>query len=496
MPLAYPQQHKPRNPLYPPPSIHDQERRSNNPSTRNPPAPYYHSYSPRPPSPSIPHPSYPQYSSSRGGPAMQPDPAPLPHWSETNIKRARFDTMCGHCRLPIRTGTRIVYHFQLRRFVHATCAQETASIPNYIPATIHEPAQASHHIPDLLAPGSPLDLLSPSYRQEAVRWVQYHGDCSVIPGIHVEFSSNGLKRYLNYRSRSTKGIAGILCKLKKMGQVCGFILCTSKYQQPSLQYQEIQDHKRKILSGRRDAGLDGDRNEALATGKFAVGFVLSGFRIINVDDYDDLHPIHGEFMAIETMLHSGCLRFGIFNDTNPLREDLHYSVLDSAWVFTTTWRKTRKSNRPYSIRFFCAPDEDFAGMYRSTAPHGSTLISAGTIISWYLHSTGLQDADPKTPLFPRLSTFPDRRYAFQRWLRSVFSAVLPAGSNLPNRIRPHSARAGWATDRARQNVPSHTLQAEGRWNDPRAMRLYVRECLRDVIAHGRPRYINRKEPLP
>ena len=89
--------------------------------------------------------------------------------------------------------------------------------------------------PANVAPGSPLDSLSPSYRQEAVRWVQFHAECSVIPGIHVPFTSGGLKHYLEFRARSSKCISQILCKLKKMGQVCGFVLCTSKYQQPYLQ---------------------------------------------------------------------------------------------------------------------------------------------------------------------------------------------------------------------------------------------------------------------
>ena len=87
--------------------------------------------------------------------------------------------------------------------------------------------------------------------------MQFHANCAVIPGIHVDFTDNGLKRYLDYRSRTSKCIAQILSKIKKMGQVCGFVLCTSKYQQPSLQYQVIQDHKRHLLKSRRDAGLDG-----------------------------------------------------------------------------------------------------------------------------------------------------------------------------------------------------------------------------------------------
>ena len=81
----------------------------------------------------------------------------------------------------------------------------------------------------------------------------------------------------------------------------------------------------------------------------------------------------------------------------------------------------------------------------------------------------------------------DRRSVYQRWLRFVYTNILPEGSTLPARIRPHSARAGWATDRSRQEVPTHTILAEGRWTDERAMRKYIRTNVRDLSTSSRHR---------
>ena len=353
-------------------------------------------------------------------------------------------------------------------------------MPNYIPATVNNPPQESRHIPDLLAPGSPLDSLSPDYRQEAVRWVQFHSGNPRIPGIHVDFTNDSIKRYLEFRARSSKCISQILCKIKKMGQVCGFILHTSKYQQPSLQYQVIQDAKRQVRKQRRNAGLDGEKNEALATGNFAIAMLLQAFRIRTKEDFARLHPTHQEFLAIYVISHVGCVRFGLFHFTTPQRSALLYSRLEAALMMKAKWRKTGKSNREYTLRIPCTPEDSHPGKYLVITDIGPVYISAGTIVTWYLHVSGLYNAPGSSLLFPIMAHLPNRRRHYTRWLRYVFTHALPPGSTIPKRIRPHSARAGWATDRARQNTPHMTLRAEGRWSDHRAMMQYVRECLRDL----------------
>ena len=83
-----------------------------------------------------------------------------------------------------------------------------------------------------------------------------------------------------------------------------------------------------------------------------------------------------------------------------------------------------------------------------------------------------------------LESFRDKRSTYQSWLQFMFTAALPAGSPIPTLIRPHSARAGWATDRSRQEAPTHTLLAEGRWSDRRAMRTYIRTNVRDLSANA------------
>ena len=130
-------------------------------------------------------------------------------------------------------------------------------MPNYIPATVHNPPQESPHIPDLLAPGSPLDSLSPDYRQEAVRWVQFHSGNALIPGIHVDFTNDAIRKYLEYRAKSSKCISQILCKIKKMGQVCGFILHTSKYQATTI--VAVPDNPRCKTTGEETKAQRGSR---------------------------------------------------------------------------------------------------------------------------------------------------------------------------------------------------------------------------------------------
>lgn len=131
-----------------------------------------------------------------------------------------------------------------------------------------------------------------------------------------------------------------------MGELCGFILCNSKYQQPSLQFQRLRSIKADIRRERRVAGLDTGINEALAAGNFALTLLLAGLDIRSADRLRNLHPIHRELITIHAMQHAACMRFGLFRDTDILREDVIFAAHDNALVMYTTWRKTEKSNRP------------------------------------------------------------------------------------------------------------------------------------------------------
>ena len=420
---------------------------------------------------------------------LSPEPPLLPHWSTTNTKRARFHTVCPACHDEIAIGDRILYQFQYRRFVHENCASGPRGDAQYAPPPHPNPPQAGIELPDPLAPGSDLDRLAPSYRAEVVRWVQYHGSYPRIPGIHEEFSQRSLEHYLRYRSETCRDMSVICSKLKKMGEVCGFVLCTSKYQQPSIQYQQLRSTKLEINKCRRLEGRDTITNEALATGNLGVVMVLSGYDVRSTRRLKPLHPLNREFIAIEVMLHAGCIRFGLFRFTDILREHLEFSTIDNCHVLKSTWRKTSKSNRPYSIKFYCKPKANNPSKYAIPGVRGPTYTSAGKIITWYLEATDLMNAPGHARLFPHLARLPDRRKTFTRWLQSTFAALLPPGSEIPRRIRPHSSRAGWATDRARTNTNRQTIMMEGRWRDPRAMNKYIRTSLRDLLNSTRHRAI-------
>ena len=209
-------------------------------------------------------------------------------------------------------GERISYQFQYRRFVHEFCATKQIVSDSYSPHSHPHPPQEFTPIKDPLAPGSPLDELSADYHAEAVRWVQFYAGRTLIPGIHRPFSTSDVERYLANRSKTNKDLSGLLCKLKKMGEKCGFVLCTSRYQQPSLQYQRLQSCKALLMKARREEGLDHETNEAIATGNFAITLFLAGFDVRSLRRVHQLHIIHKEFITIHTMCHGGCIRFGIF----------------------------------------------------------------------------------------------------------------------------------------------------------------------------------------
>ena len=247
---------------------------------------------------------------------------PLPHWTKTNAKFARYASTCQACGKPILIGSRISYQFQFRRFVHEHCSTVPHTHMHHTPVHPPHPPQEFDPIHDPLAPGSPLDALSASYRAEAVRWVQFHAGTIMIPGIHCEFSTSGLEKYLRHRSKTNKNLAIIESRLKKMGELCGFILCNSKYQQPSLQYQRLRSAKATINRERREAGLDASTNEAVATGNFAITRLLAGFDVRSMNRFRKLHPIHQELIAIHTTQHAKCVRFGLFGATDPTRGDV------------------------------------------------------------------------------------------------------------------------------------------------------------------------------
>ena len=221
-------------------------------------------------------------------------------------------------------------------------------------------------------------------------------------------------------------------------------------------------HKARLKKARRLAGHDAVTNEALATGNFAVTLLLSAFDVRSKRRFEKLHPTHRELIVINVMQHTGCIRFGLFRFTDILREQLMFSAHLRAQVLRATWRKTHKSNRPYSITFPMRPPPNNPARYALPGARGPTYITAGKIISWYLDITNLKDAPGHTPLFPCLALVTNRRAYYANWLKTVYKALLPPECNLHLRIRPHSNRAGWATDRARDNAHQPPYHPNGR----------------------------------
>ena len=402
------------------------------------------------------------------------------HWSSTNVKQARFDSFCQKCRLSITVGEPILFHFGLRRFVHAWCAPAEAVTSTQHPSANETPAQAETTHPSLLSEGSPLNNLSKTYRMEAVRWVQFHVAVKLIPDIHTPFTDTSIKNFLEFRSQTTKGFGQIISALKAMGVLTGFSLHSSRFQQPSLAYQRLRSEKARLNKLRRKKGLDKATKRSIAAGLWAISILLAAFDIRSRKRMARLHPWHQMGITITVGLHAGCGRFGLYEYTDPTREDVVFAAQDNCHHLMVTWRKTRKSNRPYAIRLPCRPPRNNPARYVIPGPGGPTYVAAGQIWSWYLQNMGLNSAPGSTFLFPLLRESTNRREAYTHWLRSVFTMALPAGSPLPAQISPHSMRAGWVSDQTRQQVPIHTIKAQGRWHDLRAVQLYIRTSVRDL----------------
>ena len=182
------------------------------------------------------------------------------------------------------------------------------------------------------------------------------------------------------------------------------------------------------------------------------------------------------------MMYTGCIRFGLFDQTDPKMEDLSFRSLDEMYLLTATWRKTSKSNRPYSISFPRRPPPNHSARYVVPGRHGPTYVSSGEVIEWYVRSeTELGNTEF---LFPLLMSVTNRRTHYMTWLRSVTRIAMPEATPFLHLIRPHGLHAGWATDRSRCDVPAQTLAAEGRWKDVTAMLRYIRTKLEDVLRTG------------
>jgi hypothetical protein len=267
-----------------------------------------------------------------------------------------------------------------------------------------------------------------------------------------------------------------------MGMVCDKELHTNSNQQPSLQYQQIQFHCNELMKARRAAGMDAIVNEALGYNNFVLSRIYAAFDIRSFRRFRRCHRVHRMYMCISAKMYVGCIRFGLFSDTDIMTEDMIFRAMDAMYLLSTIWRKTHKSNRPYTIRFPKRPPPNHPARFVLPGRNGPSYVTAGDIIEWYLRSEA--ELGDNACLYPLLLDITDRRAHYMKWLREVTRAAIPESAPFIHLIRPHGLRAGWATDRSRANVPAHVLAAEGRWKNVDAMLKYVRTTLEDLCKTG------------
>ena len=175
----------------------------------------------------------------------------------------------------------------------------------------------------------------------------------------MDFDTAGMQDYLEFRAETRKGLAGVLSALKQMGMLSGFSLHSSKFQQPSTQYQQLQHTIRKLEAKRMDEGLDAGVNQAVGVGRWGGGLLMSAFSCYSYKKFKKLGKIHQECLAIFSIMYrGGGGRFGLFQYTVPHHLHLTYAAHIHAFRLEATWRKTHKSNTPYTITVPLDPTED------------------------------------------------------------------------------------------------------------------------------------------
>ena len=228
--------------------------------------------------------------------------------------------------------------------------------------------------------------------------------------------------------------------------------------------------------------MDAIVNEALGYNNFVMSRIYAAFDIRSYRRFRRCHRVHRMYMCISAKMYVGCIRFGLFSDTDIMTEDIIFRAMDAMFLLSTTWRKTHKSNRPCTIRFPKKPPTNHPARFVLPGRNGPSYVTVGDIIEWYLRSEA--ELGDNACLYPLLLDVTDRRAHYMRWLREVTRAAIPESAPFIHLIRPHGLRAGWATDRSRANVPAHVLAAEGRWKNVDAMLKYVRTTLEDLCRTG------------
>ena len=181
-----------------------------------------------------------------------------------------------------------------------------------------------------------------------------------------------------------------------------------------MQYQEIQYHTEQLLKARRLAGFDQIVNEALGYNNFALSRIYAAFDIRSYRRFRRCHRVHRMYMCICSKMYVGAIRFGLFGETDIMKEDMIFRSLDDVYLLSTIWRKTRKSNRPYTIRFPKRPPPNHPARFVLPGRNGPTYVTAGDIIEWCMRSEAELGDDGC--MYPLLMDITDRRTHFMTWL--------------------------------------------------------------------------------
>ena len=158
--------------------------------------------------------------------------------------------------------------------------------------------------------------------------------------------------------------------------------------------------------------MDAIVNEALGFNNFVLSRIYAAFDIRSYRRFRRCHRVHRMYMCISAKMYVGCIRFGLFSDTDIMTEDMIFRAMDAMFLLSTTWRKTHKSNRPYTIRFPKKPPTNHPARFVLPGHNGPSYVTVGDIIEWYLRSE-VELGDNACPC-PLLLDVTDRRAHYMK----------------------------------------------------------------------------------
>ena len=330
-----------------------------------------------------------------------------------------------------------------------------------------------------------------AYRKEWRRFVAFVQlrcpDVRGVPGRDRPWCLRVLWKFLVFRSRTNKpsSLFGIISALKYCSLFCGYLLPSSRGEQPTWARLRVHYMRRELVDrAMRQAALSGvsaDPRRALAVGAAGIGVLLSGYGVVDEPSFLLLPAGVRNFIMATAMAYRGCMRFGHFSAHGYDLAD--FTRRGHEWRLRSNWRKLAigsalRHRGAYTIVFKDRPALGPASF--EVTDEGGVWVASLTafmLLDWHIADRRRRADGAGFFHGQRLLV----RDEFQLWLQLSFGRILPQLSQaLREQLTPHSMRAGRASDLARAHVLMEIIKRQGRWAS-NAVEQYIRSGLAQLV---------------